>query len=138
MKRILALVGVTLLIGLANVYAPSETKRLIFLWDPNPETNVAGYNLAVGTSTRNYGLIFNAGNKTGLVVTVQGNTNPVPSEWQHLNQVFMPSNGFPSTSYFAANAFNTINLTSDWSNELVYTNRLVLRPGAPGNLRRTP
>ena len=69
-------------------------------WDPNTETDIAGYRIHYGLMSRNYDHVLDVGNVTTCVVTglEQG-----------------------QTYYFAATALNTARIESDFSNEVSTT-----------------
>ena len=69
-------------------------------WDANNESNLAGYILFYGTSSRSYSNSIDVGNNTQYTLTglIDG-----------------------TTYYFAAKAYNTFDIKSDHSKELVYT-----------------
>ena len=69
-------------------------------WDPSPDPDVAGYNLAYGPSTHNYTNVVDVGNSTsfslfGLVIG--------------------------ATYYMAVTAYNSLGVESPPSDEVVYT-----------------
>jgi hypothetical protein len=69
-------------------------------WDPNSEADLSGYRIHYGTSSGSYTSVRDVGNE--LTCTVTGLTAG-------------------ETYYFAATAYNTSGLESDYSNEVVYT-----------------
>jgi hypothetical protein len=68
-------------------------------WDPNTETDLAGYKVYYGTASRTYGPPVTIGIQTTYTVT----------------------NLPPGTYYFAVTAFNTAGLESGFSNEVSAT-----------------
>jgi hypothetical protein len=72
----------------------------ILVWDPNAETNLAGYKVYSGTVSRQYSSVVNVGNTTQYQLTnvVQG-----------------------TTYFFALTAYNTSGLESGFSAEVSYT-----------------
>ena len=80
-------------------------------WDPNTEPDIAGYFVYKGSASRTY----------TNVTTIPSGPNV-----QITNTVDVVG-----IQYIAVTAFNTSGLESDFSNELVITNR----PGAPKSLR---
>jgi hypothetical protein len=69
-------------------------------WDPNSETNIAGYRIHYGTASGNYIHHQDVGKQSTCTVT-----ELIPG----------------TTYYFAATAYNTSGLESDYSNEVMYT-----------------
>ena len=69
-------------------------------WDANSETDLAGYRMHVGPSSRSYDREFDVGNKT-------------TTEVDNLEA--------GKTYYFAVTAYNEANQESDYSNEVSYT-----------------
>lgn len=90
--------------------APSVT----LAWDASPSTNIAGYNLYQGPASRTYTNVLNVGKVLSFTVT------NYQRGW---------------TIYFAATAYGTNGLESDFSNELVFSSPLPPQP--PGSLRIT-
>lgn len=84
---------------LAGTYACSAAS-VTLAWDPSPDTNVVGYNVYVGTASRTYTQVHDAGNATMLTIAdlVEG-----------------------TTYYFAATAYDSWGLESDYSPETTYT-----------------
>jgi hypothetical protein len=76
-------------------------------WDRNTEPDLAGYKVYVGVESRTYDRVIDAGNETTCVVSglEEG-----------------------KTYYFAATAYNSNNLESDFSNEVVTTLSAVNQP----------
>jgi len=101
MKRLLAAVC---LWGTALSLLAAQSVTLA--WDPNSETDLAGYNVYWGTASGHYDNKFNAGKV--VVNTVSGLVPGV-------------------TYFFAVTAYNSSGLESDFSNEISYR-----PPGAPG------
>ncbi len=68
-------------------------------WDPSPSTNVSGYKVYIGKSTRSYGVPIKIGNQTTYTVT-----------------------GLPAGSYcFTVTAYDISGNESDYSNEISTT-----------------
>lgn len=67
------------------------------LWNPNPETNIAGYKLYVGTASGAYTSVINVSNVTAYTVTN------------------LPASG---RFYFAVTAYNTLGQEGPFSNEV--------------------
>lgn len=136
MKKTAGIVCLLLLTATA-LFAP--TRRLVFAWDPNPEPDIAGYNLYMGIASGVYFTNWSAGNVTGIVVQVQGYTNAIPTNYTHLVVAELGTNQWPAEkTYFVATALNTSGLESGPSNELIWTNAPTEPPPPPGNLRREP
>ena len=72
---------------------------VILAWDANTETDLAGYKIYYGTSSRNYSTVIDVHNVTTYGITGLG----------------------PGTYYFAATAYNTANAESGYSNEVSAT-----------------
>ncbi len=70
------------------------------IWDPNIESNLAGYKFYSGLSSRDYNVVVDVGNQNEYTVS-------------NLNSGI--------TYYFAVTAYNTLDMESDFSNEVVYT-----------------
>jgi hypothetical protein len=84
--------------------APPQSATLA--WDPSPGTNIAGYYLYYGGATGSYTNRFNAGLTTGGVVS---------------------NLAAGRTYYFAATAYTSAGLESDYSNEAAWQCPLRLR-----------
>jgi hypothetical protein len=67
-------------------------------WDPSPDTNVIGYNVYLGVSSRVYTNMFTVGMATNCGVILD----------------------FGSEYYFAVTAFNVIGVESDYSSEVAW------------------
>ena len=80
-------------------------ERLTLAWDPSPSGGVSGYRIYYGTDTRSYQFVTNA----GLVLT-QSVVLPWRGRW-----------------FFAATAYDTNGLESDFSNEVSWESK----PSAP-------
>ena len=76
-------------------------------WNPNTESNLAGYRVYVGKGSRDYNRTFDTTNTFFVVTNVPGET------------------------FYAVTAFDTDNLESDFSDEVSTT----IKPKAPGNFR---
>jgi fibronectin type 3 domain-containing protein len=79
---------------------PPPPAEVTLEWDPNSEANLSGYRIHYGTSGGNYTAVKDVGKQTTCTVT-----DLTPGV----------------TYYFAATAFNTSGLESDYSNEVLYT-----------------
>ena len=96
MKWFLAML---MLVGAATTGA----ERLTLAWDPSPSAEVAGYRLYWGTNTRSYQFVTNA----GLALT-QSVALPYRGRW-----------------FFAATAYSTNGLESDFSSEVSWESKPV-------------
>ena len=75
---------------------PPTTKSITIAWDPNPETDIAGYRVYYGLASRDYVEVVDAGPVTQVTFDV------------------------PNTAlYFTATAYNTSGLESEFSVELI-------------------
>jgi hypothetical protein len=112
MNRTLPLIA--LLLGALTSTLNAQTLLDVSLaWDPNPETDIAGYRLYYGTEPRVY--------SAPVDVIGQVTTGVVPG--------LLPG----VTYFFAATAYNTAGLESDYSDEISYTTPAI--PGRPTGLR---
>ena len=78
----------------------SLAENVTLVWEPSPDTNVVGYNVYYGTTSRGYTQMVPAGNATSI--TISNLTEGV-------------------TYYFAATAYDSFGLESDYSEEASYT-----------------
>lgn len=76
-----------------------NTRPVQVAWDPNPETDLAGYRLYFGTAPGTYSVVVDVSNVTSFTLT---------------------NDQFPNTAayYFALTAYNTSSLESGYSNEV--------------------
>jgi hypothetical protein len=81
-------------------YSEGHSAQVTLTWDPNSESDLAGYKIYYGTASGNYQWKTDVGNVT--IYTQSG----------------LDIGG---TYYFAATAYNTQGLESGFSNEVVYT-----------------
>ena len=110
MNRTLPLIA--LLLGALTSTLNAQTLDVSLAWDPNPETDIAGYRLYYGTEPGVYSAPVDVGNVvTGVVPGLSPGT----------------------LYYFAATAYNTSGLESDFSDEISYTTPFI--PGRPTGLR---
>jgi len=84
------------LLSLLVFTIPALAGDVTLAWDPNTETDLAGYKLYIGTASRTYGPPILLGKVTTYTVT----------------------NLAPGTYYFAVTAYNTAGLESGFSNEV--------------------
>jgi hypothetical protein len=82
---------------LTSATAFSETITLA--WDPNAESDVAGYKIYYGTESRDYGYVVDIGNQTSC--TISGIVKGI-------------------MYYFAVTAYDSINNESDYSAEISF------------------
>lgn len=89
--------GFFLLLFVCFTVSEGYSAEVNLAWDPNTESDVAGYKVYYGLGSRSYDRVVEVGNSTSCVVTglEQGRTY-----------------------YFAATAVNTSNIESDFSNEV--------------------
>ena len=80
-------------------------------WNPNPESNIAGYKISYGTQSGVYTTVVDVGNITSWPVTLAG----------------------PQRYYFAVQAYNTSNLLSPYSAEVFFD-----APAAPALTSLSP
>lgn len=90
-----------LLVGLVVLFVgvPAKAAQVSLAWDRNTESDVAGYKIYYGTGSRVYNWFFDVGNVTTHTVTGLADG---------------------STYYFAATAYDTSNIESTYSSELIY------------------
>ena len=81
--------------------AATGAERLTLAWDPSPSADVVGYRLYYGTNTRSYQFVTNA----GLVLT-QSVVLPWRGRW-----------------FFAATAYSTNGLETDFSSEVSWESK---------------
>jgi hypothetical protein len=93
----LLIIGLLALLPLSGMAA---TRSVMLAWDPSAGTNIVGYNIHYGGASGTYTNIVDAGNATNA--TISGLTEG-------------------ATYYFAATAYDTADLESDFSNEINYT-----------------
>jgi hypothetical protein len=86
----------------------AEAATVTLAWDPNPESDIAGYKIHYGNASESYDYSVDVGNYTSC--TISGLAEG-------------------TTYYFAAKAYNTGNVESGFSSELVYT--IPLPPSPP-------
>ena len=91
----------TIILGLFLLAIPDARAavQVTLAWDPNSESDLAGYKVYYGTSTRNYAVSYDAGKVTSYTI----------SSLQE-----------GSTFYFAATAYDSYGNESDFSEEVVY------------------
>lgn len=87
--------------------ARAQAASVGLAWDPNTETDLAGYKVYSGTASRNYTNVVTLGLVTTYVVT---------------------NVAYDITTFFAVTAYNTSGLESEFSNEV---NALVPAPQPP-------
>ena len=94
-----ALTLLTLVVLAALTPLSALADSITLAWDPSPGTNIAGYNLYFGVASGNYTNMVSAGNATTVMVSglVEG-----------------------TTYFFAATAYDTSGVESDFSSETNY------------------
>ena len=91
--------------------AVGQKAKVRLTWDPNPESDLGGYRVYYGPTSRGY---------TNFQQFGKANTNTVTGLLDN------------TPYYFAVTAFNTNGLESDYSNEVLIVTQ-GNRPGAPSN-----
>lgn len=107
---------VTALLGLilgALLLTPATAATVRLGWDPNTESDLAGYRMYVGTASRSYTTNYNLGLVTTLSIT---------------------NLAFDTTYYFAVTAVNAGGLESVYSNEVTYRESLPSAPAVPAGI----
>lgn len=88
---------IVIIVAFIVLFSPNlKAADATLAWDPNTESNLAGYRLYYGTSPRTYSVVVDVGNVTTYTVT-----NLTSETW-----------------YFALTAYNTSNRESGFSNEV--------------------
>jgi hypothetical protein len=77
-----------------------QAEQVTLAWDPNTESNLAGYRIHLGTAAHAYNSVIDVGNQTHVTVT-------------NLNR--------GTTYFFSVTAYNTQGQESDYSNEVAKT-----------------
>src|SRR5688572_33479628 len=90
----------TILLIANSPFARATETNPTLEWDPNPEATIAGYNVYIGSSSRNYSRVIDVGLQTSIPLT-------------NLTQGI--------TSFFAVTAYDTERLESPFSDEVFYT-----------------
>ncbi|UCB44784.1 MAG: fibronectin type III domain-containing protein [Spirochaetota bacterium] len=83
-----------------HIFTVVEAGQVTLMWDPNSETDLAGYMVYYGIASQSYDNVIDVGITETCTVT-----GLIPG----------------ITYYFAATAYNTSALESDYSNEIEYT-----------------
>jgi len=107
----------TSLLSLLALTAGAQTNTVTIQWEPNTETNLAGYIVAYGT---------NAGWTTNSWPLISGSLTT------GTNYTFTDLANGPVYS-FAVQAIDTDSLPSEWSDEVVWKSK---RIGKPSGVRR--
>lgn len=84
------------LIGIGILFAAAAASAVQLDWDRNPETNIVGYRIYVGQSSRYYDSVIDVGNVTSARVDKTA----------------------PGRYYYAVTAYNSDGLESDFSEEV--------------------
>ena len=118
---------------LASALVVLAGRSVILAWDANPEPDIAGYRIYGGPSSGVYTNVFDTlSTATGMVITLPGFT-PSTNYPGFVHRTW-PSNEFWYPTFFAAKAYNTSGLVSDFSNEISFT-ATPPPPLPPGQLR---
>lgn len=118
---------------LASALVVLAGRSVILAWDANPEPDIAGYRIYGGPSSGVYTNVFDTlSNVTGMVLTLEGYAPP--TNYPGFAQRTWPSNEFWYPTFFAATAYNTSGLESDFSNEISFM-ATPPPPQPPGQLR---
>ncbi|MBN2845407.1 MAG: choice-of-anchor D domain-containing protein, partial [Deltaproteobacteria bacterium] len=100
-RFILCFIAIVAILFLSPLYSNTAHATDVTLeWDPNPEPDIAGYEVYYGVSSGNYSDMIDVGNYTSCTI------------------------GDLETAviyYFAAKAYNTAGYRSDYSDEVTYT-----------------
>jgi len=83
-----------------HVFTVVASGQVTLMWDPNSESDLVGYRIYYGIVSRSYDNAIDVGNTETCIVT-----GLIPG----------------ATYYFAATAYNTSELESDYSNEIEHT-----------------
>jgi hypothetical protein len=108
-KLSLAMLIALVAFHVSPIQASLPTTSVTFVWDPDPDSSVAGYDLYYGVACQVYTNVIDVGNVT--TATVTGLVSGV-------------------TYYFAITAYDTSGLQSTFSSEIVYTVPPVVLPAA--------
>jgi hypothetical protein len=116
MKKTFAVLSILAfcLLAVAQLAPTNKPARVLVMWDPNPESDIGGYKIYHGTNSRVYDVVLDVGNVTNAILS--NFTRGV-------------------TYYFAATAYNTIPLESDFSEEVTLT--IPALPASPTNVIAT-
>jgi hypothetical protein len=110
LDRVRRAAHITFIAGTLAALAPSSVfaaSSVTLAWDPSTGTNIAGYKLYYGASSRTYTNTLTVGTATSATIS-----NLISG----------------ATYYCAATAYDTSNLESDFSNEVSYTNVVLVAP----------
>ncbi len=112
--NIISLVVLSLILFFTNINIYAAQVSLV--WGSNSESDLAGYKIYYGNSSRNYDSNVDVGNQTSYTVTglVEGETN-----------------------YFAITAYDMAGNESSYSSEVVYNVPDITLPLTPTNLQAT-
>jgi hypothetical protein len=99
-------IGFIVLCNLLWAFNTHALQNVTLAWDANSETNLAGYKLYYGTSSRAYTNVSNLGNALSASINLLEG----------------------STYYFAVTAVNTLGIESDYSTEVSYNIPIIQSP----------
>lgn len=106
--------------ALGQLAPTNKPPRVLVEWGANPEANVAGYKVYDGTNSRSYQRITIVTNTMTNGIVSISDTNAIITNFVR-----------GITYYFAATAFNTMGLESDFSEEAVLDIPALPAPPAP-------
>jgi hypothetical protein len=112
MKKVIPLIMMIVLFAFGASAQTVWTVDVNLAWDPNPEPDIAGYKLYYGTVSGEYAEPVDVGN------VITGN---------------VPGLQLGTLYFFAATAYNTSGLESDFSDEISWTTPSL--PGPPQTLQ---
>lgn len=127
------------LLSLLLIYNSASPQVLVdglaVKWRPNPEANVTGYKIYYGANSQEYIATVDVGNTTNVYFHLQGAivTNPPPG-FIYAGDFIWGKTNWPNNVYFAAKAYNNVDLESVFSEEIVFNFQTnVIIPSKPNN-----
>lgn len=126
LKKLGVMAGLTVCLLFPVFSEAQESSKIVnytLTWDANSESDLAGYRVYIGQSSRSYDAVIdlaNVGNP--LATSYEGSHDIAPNTEE--------------TWYYAVTAYDTSNLESDYSNEVSHTYKGddTLPPSPPSNL----